>query len=139
MPEMLEYLQRIGYSVSSGFSFGCIYVAVICDSQVNDLNKLNAVHITGTKGKGSISAFTGSILRRVKPEWKAGGKHEHLRTFTSLIHRIASISHNVPCWADILHPCSYDGLDEHLIPIKKVLNKYTYISVTAEESVGCRD
>ena len=25
-------------------------------------------------------------------------------------------------------------MDEHLIPIKKVLNKYTYIGVTAEDS-----
>ena len=30
------------------------------------------IHITGTKGKGSTSAFTDSILRQVKPEWKVG-------------------------------------------------------------------
>ena len=45
---------------------------VICDPQASDLNKLNVIHITGTKGKGSTSAFTDSILRRVKPEWKVG-------------------------------------------------------------------
>ncbi|KAI3612308.1 tetrahydrofolylpolyglutamate synthase [Moniliophthora roreri] len=53
IPEMLEYLGRIGY-------------------RPEDLNTLNVVHITGTKGKGSTSAFTDSILRRAKPEWKVG-------------------------------------------------------------------
>jgi hypothetical protein len=42
--EMHDYLRRIGY-------------------QPDDLNKLNVVHITGTKGKGSTSAFTERILR----------------------------------------------------------------------------
>ncbi|KAI0776055.1 tetrahydrofolylpolyglutamate synthase [Trametes elegans] len=37
-----------------------------------DLNKLNVIHITGTKGKGSTSAFTDSVLRRARPEWKVG-------------------------------------------------------------------
>ena len=41
---MHDYLRRIGY-------------------QPADLNKLNVVHITGTKGKGSTSAFTERILR----------------------------------------------------------------------------
>lgn len=42
--EMLDYLRRIGY-------------------KPDDLNKLNVVHITGTKGKGSTSAFAERILR----------------------------------------------------------------------------
>jgi hypothetical protein len=33
-----------------------------------------------------------------------------------------------------LHPCSHDDFDKHLIPINKVLNKYTYIGVAVEES-----
>lgn len=41
---MHDYLRRIGYELS-------------------DLNRLNVVHITGTKGKGSTSAFTERILR----------------------------------------------------------------------------
>lgn len=45
---MHDYLRRIGY-------------------QPDDLNKLNAVHITGTKGKGSTSAFTERILRSHMP------------------------------------------------------------------------
>ncbi|KAF8897674.1 Mur ligase [Infundibulicybe gibba] len=53
IPEMIEYLQRIGYNVE-------------------DLNVLNVAHITGTKGKGSTSAFTDSILRRARPDWKIG-------------------------------------------------------------------
>lgn len=41
---MHDYLRRIGY-------------------KPDDLNQLNVVHITGTKGKGSTSAFTERILR----------------------------------------------------------------------------
>jgi len=41
-------------------------------SQRDELNTLNVIHITGTKGKGSTSAFTSSILCHVKPEWKIG-------------------------------------------------------------------
>ncbi|KAK0498610.1 Mur ligase [Armillaria luteobubalina] len=53
IPEMLEYLHRIGYSP-------------------DDLNALNVIHITGTKGKGSTSAFTSNILQHAKPRWKIG-------------------------------------------------------------------
>lgn len=48
IPEMVEYLERIGYSTS-------------------DLNQLNVIHITGTKGKGSTSAFVDSLLRQLTP------------------------------------------------------------------------
>ncbi|KAI6047438.1 Mur ligase [Pisolithus marmoratus] len=51
--EMIEFLERIEYT---------------CE----DLNTLNVIHITGTKGKGSTSAFTDSILRHAKPNWKVG-------------------------------------------------------------------
>lgn len=37
------------------------------------------VHITGTKGKGSTSAFTDSILRHAKPQWKIGERGCRLR------------------------------------------------------------
>ncbi|KAJ6539491.1 FolC bifunctional protein [Mycena capillaripes] len=53
IPEMIEYLGIIGYKPA-------------------DLNALNAIHITGTKGKGSTSAFTDSILRAAHPEWTTG-------------------------------------------------------------------
>ncbi|KIW20775.1 hypothetical protein PV08_01353 [Exophiala spinifera] len=43
IPEMIEWLRRIGY-------------------QPSDLNVLRAIHIAGTKGKGSTSAFISSIL-----------------------------------------------------------------------------
>lgn len=48
IPEMNDYLRRIGYVP-------------------DDLDKLNVVHITGTKGKGSTSAFTERILRTHLP------------------------------------------------------------------------
>ncbi|KAF9534183.1 tetrahydrofolylpolyglutamate synthase [Crepidotus variabilis] len=53
IPEMIEYLERVGY-------------------QPHALNSLNVIHITGTKGKGSTSAFTDSILRNAQPGWKIG-------------------------------------------------------------------
>lgn len=40
--------------------------------QPDDLNSLNVIHITGTKGKGSTSAFTDSILRHARPGMKIG-------------------------------------------------------------------
>lgn len=40
--------------------------------QQNDLNSLNVIHVTGTKGKGSTCAFTDSIIRHLKPDWKVG-------------------------------------------------------------------
>ncbi|KAJ5579915.1 Folylpolyglutamate synthase [Penicillium hispanicum] len=43
IPETVEWLQRIGYKPS-------------------DLDRLNPVHVAGTKGKGSTSAFISSIL-----------------------------------------------------------------------------
>lgn len=44
IPEMLTYLSRIGYSPS-------------------DLNRLNVIHVTGTKGKGSTCAFVEKTVR----------------------------------------------------------------------------
>ncbi|KAJ5465118.1 Folylpolyglutamate synthase [Penicillium daleae] len=43
LPETVEWLRRIGYKPS-------------------DLNRLNLVHVAGTKGKGSTSAFISTIL-----------------------------------------------------------------------------
>lgn len=45
VPEMIEWTRRIGYSPA-------------------DLNRLNVIHVTGTKGKGSTCAFVQSILLR---------------------------------------------------------------------------
>ena len=47
IPEMIEYVQRIGYTP-------------------DDLNALNVIHITGTKGKGSTSAFCDSLFRQLQ-------------------------------------------------------------------------
>ncbi|KAJ5675603.1 Folylpolyglutamate synthase [Penicillium macrosclerotiorum] len=43
LPETVEWLRRIGYKPS-------------------DLNRLNVIHVAGTKGKGSTSAFISTIL-----------------------------------------------------------------------------
>ncbi|KAK4703412.1 folylpolyglutamate synthase, partial [Phenoliferia sp. Uapishka_3] len=51
--ESIEYLQRINITPTH-------------------LNPLNAIHITGTKGKGSTSAFVDSLLRTIAPDAKVG-------------------------------------------------------------------
>lgn len=48
IPEMIDYLQRIGH-------------------QPSDLNRLNVVHVTGTKGKGSTCSFVDSLFRTLTP------------------------------------------------------------------------
>ncbi|KAF2405059.1 putative tetrahydrofolylpolyglutamate synthase [Trichodelitschia bisporula] len=45
IPEMLEFWRRLGY-------------------QPEDIDRINPIHIAGTKGKGSTSAFVASILQR---------------------------------------------------------------------------
>ncbi|CAK4030617.1 Folylpolyglutamate synthase [Lecanosticta acicola] len=57
--------------VSVAFPFGCgrdmpstlPHNAVQRDYQEDDINRLNIVHVAGTKGKGSTCAFTESLLR----------------------------------------------------------------------------
>jgi folylpolyglutamate synthase len=53
LPEMREWLRRIAYSP-------------------DDLNQLNVIHVTGTKGKGSTCAFVSSILKHLFPEQRIG-------------------------------------------------------------------
>ncbi|PNS21792.1 hypothetical protein CAC42_390 [Sphaceloma murrayae] len=45
IPEMIEWTKRVGY-------------------EPKDLDRLNAIHVAGTKGKGSTSAFVASILQQ---------------------------------------------------------------------------
>ncbi|KAG6027046.1 methionine-synthesizing 5- methyltetrahydropteroyltriglutamate--homocysteine methyltransferase, partial [Claviceps citrina] len=54
MREMRAYLARIGYTPS-------------------DLNRLNMVHVAGTKGKGSTCAFVDSILSQYRPRLSKTG------------------------------------------------------------------
>ena len=55
-------------------------------------------------------------------------------TFSTIRLGMYRLDHNVPLHrTDLLHPCSHDDWDKHLIPISKVLNKYTYVGVAAEE------
>ncbi|OBA24566.1 folylpolyglutamate synthetase [Metschnikowia bicuspidata var. bicuspidata NRRL YB-4993] len=58
--EVREYIRRLGY-------------------QPKDFNKLNIIHVTGTKGKGSTCAFTESILS----QYKKSGHINKIGLFTS--------------------------------------------------------
>ncbi len=57
-----------------------------CSFQPADLNKLNVLHVTGTKGKGSTSAFCDSLLRQA---FAAKGSTAKVGLYTSP-HMIAA-------------------------------------------------
>ncbi|KAL9053112.1 MAG: hypothetical protein Q9162_004976 [Coniocarpon cinnabarinum] len=60
IPEMVEWCRRLGYEPSA-------------------LNKLNVIHISGTKGKGSTSAFISSILSQY-PSRKSSSTPDNLQS-----------------------------------------------------------
>ncbi|CAR28576.1 hypothetical protein ZYGR_0S02100 [Zygosaccharomyces rouxii] len=64
--EMQEWSRRIGYNVS-------------------EFDKLNVVHITGTKGKGSTAAFVASILGKYKVPKVGLYTSPHLKSVTERI------------------------------------------------------
>ncbi|CCE83430.1 Piso0_004005 [Millerozyma farinosa CBS 7064] len=59
---VFEFTRRLGYSPA-------------------DLNRLNVIHVTGTKGKGSVCSFTNSILKQYSV--KNGGPIRKIGLFTS--------------------------------------------------------
>ncbi|KAH3660015.1 hypothetical protein OGAPHI_007220 [Ogataea philodendri] len=65
IPEMIEWTRRIGY-------------------KPQDLNRLNVIHVTGTKGKGSTCAFATSILNQYRsPVQVPGAKITKIGLYTS--------------------------------------------------------
>ncbi|KAG7773421.1 hypothetical protein KL930_004536 [Ogataea haglerorum] len=65
IPEMLEWTRRIGY-------------------KPEDLDRLNVIHVTGTKGKGSTCAFATSILLQYRsPVQVPGAKITKIGLYTS--------------------------------------------------------
>ncbi|MCJ1481353.1 Folylpolyglutamate synthetase [Schaereria dolodes] len=58
IPEMIEWCRKIGYEPS-------------------DFNKLKPIHIAGTKGKGSTSAFISSILGQYLPSSSQSSPLQH--------------------------------------------------------------
>lgn len=40
--------------------------------QIADLNAIGVIHITGSKGKGSVSSYVSSILRQIAPKAQVG-------------------------------------------------------------------
>lgn len=63
---MRDYLSRIGYSVcplsAPPFPYPCPSPYLTHAPQPTDLDRLNILHVAGTKGKGSTCAFAASIL-----------------------------------------------------------------------------
>jgi hypothetical protein len=50
--------------------------------------------------------------------------------------RYASSLPHAPYRPHLRHPCRHSDYDKHIIPIDKVLNKYTYITVHEERNDG---
>ncbi|KAJ1905737.1 Folylpolyglutamate synthetase [Coemansia sp. IMI 209127] len=63
IPEFEAFLEKVGH-------------------QVSDLDRLNVIHVTGTKGKGSTCAFVASILSQL-PEASNSGRRLEIGLFTS--------------------------------------------------------
>lgn len=59
----LQWLRRIGSTV--GLQNNCVFHKHFVDlfQQTSDLNRLNIVHVAGTKGKGTTCAYVNSILQ----------------------------------------------------------------------------
>ncbi|KAJ4325942.1 hypothetical protein N0V94_000306 [Neodidymelliopsis sp. IMI 364377] len=64
IPEMIEWCSKIGYKPS-------------------DFDKLRPVHIAGTKGKGSTSAFISSILAQYASSSEVGSQPSKIGLYTS--------------------------------------------------------
>ena len=61
--QMRQWIRRLGYTVSVS-SNSPRQSSLKFVSQTSDLNRLNIVHVAGTKGKGTTCAFANSILQR---------------------------------------------------------------------------
>ena len=62
---MIEWCRKIGYEVCT---FTLFYLRSFTNSsQPSDFNRLKIIHVAGTKGKGSTSAFISSILAQYLP------------------------------------------------------------------------
>lgn len=65
---MRQWIRRAGYAVSARLQ--AFLEKGLCPNflyyQASDLNRLNVVHVVGTKGKGTTCAFVNSILQRYK-------------------------------------------------------------------------
>ncbi|KAI9370312.1 Mur ligase [Aspergillus egyptiacus] len=64
LPESIEWLRRLGY-------------------QPSDLNRLNPIHVAGTKGKGSTSSFISSILYQYTASQCSPAKLNKVGLYTS--------------------------------------------------------
>lgn len=83
MPEMIEWVRRIGYKPS-------------------DFNKLNVIHVTGTKGKGSTCAFVQSIINQYKvpillssPTLNAQQNNKNIETLSNINNSLNTLNSNI--------------------------------------------
>ncbi|RGP74797.1 folylpolyglutamate synthase [Fusarium longipes] len=98
--EMKTYLHRIGYSPS-------------------DLNKLNIVHVAGTKGKGSTCAFVDSILSRYH---NTRAVRERIRINSTPISEELFVKYFFEVW-DRLEAAPKDDSDK-LMPPRPIYARY---------------
>lgn len=66
IPEMIEFVRRIGYEVCVTQN-NLVYSGKLIGFKPSDFDQLNPIHIAGTKGKGSTSSFISSILAQYLP------------------------------------------------------------------------
>lgn len=84
LAEQVEYMRRVGYEVSRTLAVLRAAARSVLtllsssslrtdeDTQPADLDRMNVLHITGTKGKGSTSAFVSSVLTTIAPDARVG-------------------------------------------------------------------
>ena len=106
IPEMHEWLRRINYSPT-------------------DLNNLNMIHITGTKGKGSTCAFVSNILQHLYPKHKIGlftsphlkSVNERIRVNSEPISEALFARYFWEVWDRLENSAELEGLDKGKKPV----------------------
>jgi folylpolyglutamate synthase len=60
--DMVKWLERVDHTVPA-FDLSRMRLQTLTADQMDEINALNIIHVSGTNGKGSVCAFTSSFLR----------------------------------------------------------------------------